>query len=497
MLKYFGLLYFLTSVLHAQCIIYKQEDRADPMNDALYSLLSQSVPCPENIKELKKIITYFNLSEETAMVANRGRNNPGKGSFNFISSIKGVLPSGDTVAKGDFFLRYSTRLKHKSIILNQKPKNKTLFLEAIAWDNTKKLYNFYELRGIKKGKTRWFYRGDSKDAYNDNVWLYRKIPQGENPFGDRMRCSACHNTGGPIFKELDPPHNDWWRTNRPLILQPNSPDSEVKNIIDHLVDAGLMAHHVETGGRKLAASPTMKRFLSELSLQEQLRPLFCTAQINLQANEHYNNKVEIPSEFFINPLLASFELSLPLVTYKKLLEEYKMNFPETSLRDADHSWLAPVKAHSEIEMIKQLQKQRLVSRKFIQAVLMVDFEHPVFSVKRCSLLKLVPEVRQKEWLSIYLARIKHQSKFDSSAAQLLFFLNDDGKRAQNEINYYHYYLAQLLTLDIGVRKLFNSFIINRRSVGHSDMSQNPLGQILEPGSRIIFPERMNRIEGDS
>lgn len=486
MIKWIVILLCGSSLIHAHCTLYHNEQPVkEKMNDPLFFLVSNSSRCPGSIQELKQRITVNGLLIQTSMVANRGRKNPSEGSFSFFESIYGQLPTGESINKGSFFLGYFTALKDGTLILDQAPEHNKLLIEVIAWDKQKMLFNFYELRGLKNGQTRWFYRGDSKDAYKDNTWLYRDHPENEPHFGSRMRCSACHNSGGPIFKEMAQPHNDWWTSNRPLILKPNTPDNEVQALVEQVVDADMLAHDVQQGAAQLVESNEMIQFQSTLSLQEQLRPLFCTTEINLESNLKMPKKgVAIPSAFWINPLLGHIDLSVSADEYQQLLESFDMQFPETSLKDADHSWHTPVKGEADLNAIKNLVQNNVITASFAKAVLLIDFAHPVFSNSRCELLKLLPIHKKEKWLDEFIMTLQHHDEMPA-AVQLVTFLN---KLPYDMLENYRTNLTQLMRERLGLHAVFQQLIDVRHAVNISEISQNPKGQILEPGFRVIFPE---------
>lgn len=492
------LLLSLTSIIHANCVIYdKETPLTTQLHDPLFKILDKALTCPQSIQEFKAILNEHHLKIQTSMVANRGKNNPLLGSFSFFESLSGDLVSGETIKEGDFFLGHFTREKKGKIILDQLPKPNKLLIELIAWDNQKALYNFYELRGKAKGDTRWFYRGDSADAFKDNTWLYRDNPKDQSHFGNRMRCSGCHNSGGPIFKEHLQPHNDWWTQINPLEFQPNTPDPEVLSLIEHLVDANELAQDVKKGAAKLINSRGMIELNKTLSLQEQLRPLFCTTEINLE-NALISNSGEmiIPSGFWINPLLGHFDLALPQAQYNQLLDTFGMNFPETPLQDADNPWLTPVKSAADVQAILALIEQKIIDKKFAQAVLMVDFKHPLFSTSRCNLLKLLPQHTTKTWYLDYLDVLNTQAKENPAAGQLLYNLTTaTSLEMAAKVNDYESSLIISLRSVSGVHEAFQTLLQNRASVFNSEISQNPLGQILEPGFRVIFPVPATIYEG--
>ncbi|KTD35343.1 rod shape-determining protein MreB [Legionella moravica] len=488
-------LILISSLAHAKCMVYmNNKPLGRIMHDPLFVMLSSATSCPVTIHELKKIIDENGMHEQISMVANRGRNNPYQGSFSFFESIFGRLPGGSLIARGDLFLGYFTDVHDSEIILDQQSEPRKLLIEAIAWDKQKGFYNFYELRGIEHNAVRWFYRGDSADAYQDNKWLYRDTPKEEHHFGHRMRCSACHNSGGPILKELEKPHNDWWTVRRPLILTPNSPDNEVKALLNEVEDAALFTKDVSAGLEKLARSKSMAQFQKKLSLQEQLRPLFCTTEINIESStEQSDRRIVIPSSFWLHPLLGRIDVSVSRQDYEQVLQEFDMQFPETTLRDADHAWLTPVNAKAGIQMIHQLIHQNVINKHFAESVLMVDFTHPLFSSQRCDLLKLLPEQSTGDWLNSFLNNLRENSAQFQGATLLADYLANDAYTHEvfmKYINQYRDNLNQLVSTLSGVRSSYQHLMELRELVYASELSHNPLGQILEPGFRVIFSVSM-------
>ncbi|MFC7782575.1 hypothetical protein [Legionella taurinensis] len=486
MKKYLLPLLCIVSLSHAHCPIYFKKDTLPIQQDPLFSLVSSSASCPETITAFTALLRDNGLNQQISLVANRGRNNPSQGSFSFFTSIFGAMRNGKSVAHGDFFIGYFTDQKEGLIYLDQQAEAGKLMIEVIAWDNDKALYNFYELRGIDGGQTRWFYRGNSKDAYRDNRFLYRQNPPDEAHFGQRMRCSACHNSGGPILKEMKAPHNDWWTSARPLEFAPNRLDEETALLLSQISEAHLLANDVKKGMEKLRQSAKMRSFINRLSLQEQLRPLFCTTEINLESS-FKNSRVSIPSAFWLNPLLGQVKSSLATPVYASLLNQWDMHFPETSLQDADHPWLTPVKGYNDQQAIRQLLRDKIIDKHFVQAVLMIDYQHPVFSKTRCELLTRLPLENKPGWQVEFIETLT-RSEHLSAGRQLARFLTmSNSSEWQTVIRQYRQSVRQLLRTESGAAASFQQLLRLRQRVFDSEISQNPLGQILEPGFRVIFP----------
>lgn len=125
---------------------------------------------------------------------------------------------------------------------------------------------------------------------------------------------------------------------------------------------------------------------------------------------------------------------------------------------------------------------------------MIDFTNPLFSSKRCELLKLIPESYQtnsKEWVEQFLINLRNSEEQFKGARQLADYMSKeqlDSKELMKKIKIYEYFLNQSISTRSGLSKHFQHLIELRKAVFRSELSQNPLGQILEPGFRVIFPE---------
>lgn len=490
-----GVLFFSSATVNAACVIYHQNKPLEhQLKDPLYHLLTQAEHCPVSPSELKILIAADSLSVHSHMVANRGRNNPAEGSFSFFESIDGTTNNGQEIRRGDFFIGYFTHEVDKVLHLDEQPVANKLLLESIVWDSEKQMYNFYELKGENREDTRWYYRGDSRDAYLDNARLYRFDPKEAEHFGKRMRCSACHNSGGPIMKETALPNSDWWKTNRHLPFAPNAPDATIQNMLVSLEDAMQLSQSVDEGMKHVQESKSMSAFKQSLTLQEPLRPLFCTVEINLEsANQDENTPISIPSSFWLNPLLNHELFSVMSINdYQHLLDEFEMRFPETNLRDADRAWLTPVAGVNDNKAIEALMNQHIISRRFIDAVLMIDFKHPIFSKARCNLLQLVPEQFSGNWQEEFRQNLL---KSGTKEGLLLARYLDQMKPHDKELllRKYEREIQRLLKTESGRRSVFSRLLRQRKAVSKAEMSQNPLGEILEPGFRVIFPVSHHRV----
>lgn len=458
------------NLVWAQCQVFNSNGTvASAKGDLLFGVLSKQEACPQSSPALKELFEARSLKVKPGMVANRGRNNPKFGSFSFFETV-----TGKESREGDLFFGHFTGAEDGEVVLDQAPAPGKLLIELIAWDEPKGLYNFYELIGTRTGGT-WFYRGDSKDALTDNLLAH------EGKFGGIMRCSGCHVSGGPIMKELAAPHNDWWREKRLLPFEPNRLSGEVASWMKNIIDAEDFARAVSTGIDRLETSKSYREIADNRPLRARLRPLFCEAEINLVSSSD-DEGIEIPSESLVSPLLATAKVSITRADYDALLKEFKLRFPENNAADADHAWLTPVKGRSDLLALQAFDPE------LVADVLAIDMAKPLFSSRRCGLLKHVPVTAGANWKADLIASL---AKDNSTAAQDLHanLTNESRDRAfhQKAAEDFLARVAQISRSPEGRRALFQSLIETRQAAFDSVISKNPKGQILEPGFRVIFP----------
>lgn len=454
--------------------------------DLLAILLSGSSECPHDVRELKRILSEDGLRSLPAMVANRGRHNPELGSFSIFESVKGEsrVLRGQSVLPEHLYFGHFTHLDpNAAVALAQKSAPGKLLIEVIAYDFQKKFYNFYELIGTQAGP-KWFYRGDSLDALEDN----RLLKLGRAPqVGTKMRCSACHNSGGPIMKELAAPHNDWWTKERRLSFGSHQPDLELASYLHEFIDAGEFAVTVKAG-MSLVAKKNLPR---GRSLQEKLRPLFCTTEINLVSDlkplTHPRSFIEVPTAVIADPLLVGeTRFALRKDLYLSALRRLNFRFPETDEVDGDHAFLAPVRGEVNHQQVLALIRDGIIDEEFALDVLSIDFQNPLFSASRCDLLRFVPESG-----TLVRGLITNLKNAPTAAAKLLAerLMNRDGRAHRERALTYLQERVMAFSTQEGVVRELRSLDHLRESVFKDEISKNPRGQILEPGFRVIFPQR--------
>lgn len=484
--------FLLTSFLaQANCVVLTSKGSPSPAwNDSLQRAMGKAAKCPQSPDELRGLLQNQKIQTRASMVANRGRQNPNLGSFSFFE--RGVGPA---VPEGALFFGHFTAAQGGVLSLDQENQNGKLLIELIAWDDSKGFYNFYEMIGDPSGP-QWFYRGDSADILSDNQMISRTNPNLPPQIGNRMRCSGCHASGGPIMKELAPPHNDWWTKSRPLILGANQPNAGMMPLLQNLADAHEFSFAVTSGIQRLEASPSYQNLKRSRSLAEQLRPVFCENEINLSSDfqgSPAQGPILIPGAFF-GPFVTiqAPTFAMPASFYQNFISQFALHFPETPFPDADHAWLAPIRSFADNLAVQSLLRQGILDEKSLLDIFSVDLEHPLFSKDRCALLNLLPNASGSQPVAVWKTPFLQNLKRSGNKAAL--FLAQEMENPALDVKAH---LSQLKLLSLqwnqslgtpkGAEKAFRLLLETREAVKNSPISKNPRGQILEPGFRVIFP----------
>lgn len=491
-------------------------------NDALFKLLTAQTRCPGNALEFRDLVLKNGMSLKPAMVANRGFHNPlPQGSFSFFEAVVGAY-GGQTLVPGDWFFGHFTAASIDNTALTsilspqQAATPDNLLLETLIWDPVKQVFNFYEIRGNGEGGI-WFYRGDSNDIVADIKNLHRAYDPSQPIFMGplsagqatmpRLRCSGCHMNGGPIMKELKAPHDSWWRTSRPLEFGALRIAVELKPIVENVVTADDFTKWIKLGDEKLLASGPYWKKRSALPLQEQLRPIFCEQEVNLESDmeplEGPDLTIAAPVGAFVDQRLVP---DIPAVTINKVLyikslqlfQAQFFDYQSSSITnavqpvnqiDADHAFEVPVKSHSDMLVAQKMIGSGLIDEKFLYDVISVDMTRPMFSRARCSMLQLVPgSSPTPDWKAKFQQNLANSSL--PAAKELLANMKD----ATRTPAYYRGQAKALITkvqTNAAMQQNVNGYVrllAQRRIAVYQDqISQHPQGQIFEPSFRLIFP----------
>jgi hypothetical protein len=199
--------------------------------------------------------------------------------------------------------------------------------------------------------------------------------------------------------------------------------------------------------------------------------------------------LRVPPGFFVDSRLATADISVQRKTYNAALKSLRSHLPETAGRvDADHGWLTPVKAHSDIVAVEALVEQGTVTDEFVADVLAVDFTNPIFADKRCGLLKLVPDTAGPDFITRFQDALRGASV--PGASELLTNLTDP----QRDSEFHHQQALAFIAncrqraSDPGAILDWLRLLAQRRiEVSASEISQNGQHHILEDPGRVVFP----------
>ena len=469
-----------------------------PNQDALAVLLSAQESCPLTTLDFLNLVESSGGRLEPTMVNFLGFHDPDDGNFFLFEIVSGQL-AGAKVERGDFlfghFLGPDSRDQSRLALLTS-----GLLIEAIAWDPSKQMFNFYELtEGCKPPGANWCYRGDSGFILQDIEFLDRQNSGQGRPFHNRLRCSGCHMNGALIQKELATPHNDWWTTSRPLAQGSLTPDDTVGKIFQRLVDADELAKLVRAGTQRLAASPEYRKALQARSMQEQLRPLFCAVELNIESDpapsDDRKPTIQIPPGFFADPRLGESSISIPRANYDRAVEQRRLQL-QPGRQDADHPWLTPVKANSDMVMVNGLVEMGVIDNEFVADVLAVDFTNPLFSASRCGLLTLAPEKGGPDFLNRFQTALKASSK--PAAKELLDNLTDPKRDATFHRQQVAAYLNACLnraSQPEAAGEWLDVLVQRRAAVETDELSRHPRGHITESPDRVVFPSPADSAPG--
>jgi hypothetical protein len=164
--KALGMLMVLIWLSHAHSACLTQDAPLQNNRDPLARLLQTSETCPEDILALRSRLESAGATLKTTLVANHGFHPPAgplerKVHFMLFEMASGRVDSlGMTVGEGEFFFGHF-------VVPSAEDKltvGVVSFIELIAWDASKGVFNFYEFTR-DRGDTapRWHYRGDSLD----------------------------------------------------------------------------------------------------------------------------------------------------------------------------------------------------------------------------------------------------------------------------------------------------------------------------------------------
>jgi hypothetical protein len=475
------------------------------VDDAVRRAILSGPKLPANVYEVRQHLLKGGGKLEAHVLANRGHSNPGQGSFSFFMTYSGPMKGGK-VAPGDLFFGFFTEAGADGV-LRVRP---GVFIELIAWDYTKKVFNFWEL--VEDGAdVNWRYAGDSHDVLADVAELNLGLARPK--LGRRVRCSACHTLGGPVMKELAAPHNDWLTAANKLFLgklelRPGkdaaNPAHVAAELLSRPADGAAFAALVRGGIDRLVEARAARKGDGQ-TLRQQLRSLFTTMEMNLvydtapfATRAARGEALQLPAEFFVDARLAgpgARPVAVPFAVYRQGLNKLGARFAPgeaKGLVESYHAFSVPARSYVDNKVIDSLIKQGLLDDELVAAVLAVDFTTPVYSRRRAALLRYVPErARDAADLKAKLIAALKAAKGDEAAAELLANLTDPARDAAYHRKRALAYLRTCAKAASSARAVEDWLRVaaqRRREVRAADTAKLEGGDdVIEEGFKVLFP----------
>lgn len=276
------------------------------------------------------------------------------------------------------------------------------FMEVMSFSKAKGAYVFYALGGGGK----WTLEGDGTMV---------------NPGGKAtFECASCHTSGGPNFKELQLPWNNW---NSFSFSMPNPPEQAASFAALFGRKSGAESlEGIIVSGDKLWAKSRVDAALSGKapgqSLKTLLKAVMCeVGEPNLVSNKSKHTSrldpvtppatLNVPPSLLVNQVLSSAGevgySSLGGMTFTKLtgitikgadyLAAIKANGQTLDNVPADTIFglFAPERGFADNMITEELLRRNLLSKDTLADLLVADFTNPVFSTERCALAATAPD----------------------------------------------------------------------------------------------------------
>lgn len=474
-----------------QCGIQAAQGNSIEGNSDYFIFALSQGACPKSVPELRQRLLALGFILEPTIVNRQGFGNVTMGQYAVVESVLGT-PLGSTapIPRGQFFITYNLEPNAKGVLDFEKNwTNQAVNIQVLVWDQRKNLFNFYELASGTQTPL-WTYAGDSRNSIADTRLIYR-VPGA--PYGQSNRCTACHQSGGPILKEFTSPFNDWWQKARPLPFGNRVMDPQVLNIVKQVVDVRFAVQSVKSGIDTLTASPTYRGLRASTSMQELLRPVFCPTDVQLGSSNgplDFNPAlINVPSGFLVDPLFLKTEITLPTQAYLFALNAFGSKFGNTTRVDGDHAFITPVRSYNDQVEVYRLVQAGIISQETLADIYAVDMANPVFSFKRCRLLSLVPLAPSSNWLQGFI-QVLASSNLPGAKEMALNFTSND-----RTLQFHTQMAEQFITrcqqaagTPQGAASLVKYLSQTRLAIQRTQISKHPNGSLLDQSKRFLFPK---------
>lgn len=271
--------------------------------------------------------------------------------------------------------------------------------EVMAWDRRSGGFNYYRTVGESSA---WVFAGNSRHALAGPV-------RGNGPF-------ESHKAGHFLMKELRFPWVHW-----------DSPAARVA--LSVLAEEGLFGHpwveRLTPGGaytlEEFVAIPSIQRWTaarlsalvdgrSEETPRRIIEQIVGTPTVNLMSSTTSSAAaatggvptVDLPDSFFVDAagldvvgLDPPPRIFVPSAVYTNTLRTFDVRLSDGAgldrPGDTHFAFVVPERAFEDTDTMRQAIDAGVISRRLAACLLMVDFPNPVFSERRGSLLRHVPD----------------------------------------------------------------------------------------------------------
>jgi hypothetical protein len=327
----------------------------------------------------------------------------------FVVGEGGMIPTAIADQNANRNLRYVINWKWKpgkpdsDIFLSARPGVHSTFLQVIAWDADKSWFNFYE--------------------YNDDtrVWSWT----GNSTYASQAEtkghgCFDCHHNGMIIMKELAFPWNNWHspqaRISATVVPTEISQETWFFNKAEASILEGMVEGYQQTFHRN-----RIRRLVANNQINgvpDLLRSIISQSTVNLvsstiKSKVTRTDDILVPSGLFIRDRLRdivsptlTIANTIPRATYNKFLTDHNYRLVQEQEGQTQYSmpgstnfaFLVPAYSAEDDFITKQLLLPPndgvvgIVDEQFEAAVMMVDFQNPIFSTVREGLLKYADQL---------------------------------------------------------------------------------------------------------
>ncbi|NMG09979.1 hypothetical protein [Brasilonema sp. UFV-L1] len=335
-------------------------------------------------------------------------------------------------------------------------------IEVVSFDDQSKEYNYYVHRPQV---------GESEES--PFLWAWAgKTSQAQQPQTIGQGCFSCHHNGVPVMREIELPWNNWQsqRANISATFLPEEVATE--NFFLQRHGAEVFEQVIRSTFQNYYKNWLKERIRKEGSIayvndvDKMLRHLTTTTTVNfkssdVQSDGHNTSPENSPiagippnDTFLADTLLQTtlkldyspLSVTLPRDKYDEYLKKHDFKLvgtkrfartSETAYEAPGETYFAyyvPQVAAEDIYVTQKLLQSKIVTDKFVAALLMVDYKNPLFSSKRASLQKYAKEITNGKIIdgvssvpTDFAAKIKetgakpsNAENFDASSAESQF-----------------------------------------------------------------------------